>query len=73
VLGRQSTLHRLPGGQITRLFYFSVQPSREKYSASLKSQINLIDSAVSSLNEGRLAIVTDVGMGCGGRDNVVRA
>src|SRR6266576_6671223 len=25
------------------------------------------------LHEGRIAIVTDVGMGCGGRDSVVRA
>jgi predicted N-acetyltransferase YhbS len=63
----------LPDGQITLRPEFPVQPSCEKYSASPNTQIKLITITVSSLNEGRIAIVTDVGMGCGGRDGVVRA
>ena len=42
----------VPDRQITCVPDFSVQPSREKYSASLNTQINLIDSAVSSLTRG---------------------
>jgi hypothetical protein len=63
----------LPDGQITARSEIPVQSFREKYFASQKTQIKLINVAVSSLNEGRIAIVTDVGMGCGGRDGVVRA
>jgi hypothetical protein len=63
----------LPDRQENRRERIRVQTSRKKYSASQKTQIKLINVAVSSLNEGRIAIVTDVGMGCGGRDGVVRA
>ncbi len=42
----------LPVGQITPFPDFSVQPSCEKYSASLTTQINLINSAVSSPTRG---------------------
>jgi len=36
------------------------------------TQISAITAAVSSLNEGRIMIVTNVGMGCGGRGSVGR-
>jgi hypothetical protein len=49
-----------------------VQSSPKKHSASRRTQISTTTSAVSSLNEGRIAIVTDVGMGCGGRGSVGR-
>ena len=55
------------------LSHFSVESTAQKYFASRLPQIKFITLAVSSLNEGRIAIVTDVGMGCGGRENVVRA
>ena len=44
-----------------------------KYSCFQLTQISCRNSTVSSLNEGRIAIVTDVGMGCGGRGSVGRA
>jgi hypothetical protein len=44
-----------------------VQPHLQKYFGSVFTQITSIPAAVSSLNKGRFAIVTDVGMGCGGR------
>jgi hypothetical protein len=50
-----------------------VQSSFQKDPASPPTQITPISFAVSSLNEGRIAIVTDVGMGCGGRGSVGRA
>jgi hypothetical protein len=40
-----------------------VQPSREKYSASRSPQINPTTSAIPRPQEGRIAIVTDVGCG----------
>jgi hypothetical protein len=49
-----------------------VQSLPQKHSASRSTQITLIFPAVSSLNEGRIAIVTNVGMGCGGRGSVGR-
>ena len=49
-----------------------VQSSPQKHSASRLPQISTTTAAVSSLNEGRIAIVTDVGMGCGGRGSVGR-
>jgi len=57
----------LPDRQITCVPNFLVQPSREKYSASLTTQITLIVPSSHPRHEGRIAIVTDVGMGCGGR------
>ena len=44
-----------------------VQSSCKKYSHSLLTQITCISLAVPSHTEGRFAIVTDVGAGCGGR------
>ena len=41
----------------------SVQPSREKYSASRLPQITLTNPAIPRPQEGRIAIVTDVGCG----------
>jgi len=41
----------------------SVHPSREKYSASRSTQINLTTLAIPRPQEGRIAIVTDVGCG----------
>jgi hypothetical protein len=38
-----------------------VQSYPKKHSASRRTQISATNSAVSSLNEGRIAIVTDVG------------
>ncbi len=49
-----------------------VQSFPQKHSASRLPQISTTTPAVSSLNEGRIAIVTDVGMGCGGRGSVGR-
>ena len=40
-----------------------VQPSREKYSASRQPQINPTTPAIPRPQEGRIAIVTDVGCG----------
>jgi hypothetical protein len=37
----------------------------------IPSPNQLLMSAVSSLNEGRIAVVTNVGWECGGRDSVV--
>jgi hypothetical protein len=51
----------------------AVQCCPQKDSLSRLTQITRIFRAVSSLNEGRIAIVTDVGMGCGGRGSVGRA
>jgi hypothetical protein len=44
-----------------------VQPRLQKYFCFLLTQITGLFRAVSSLTEGRIAIVTNVGMGCGGR------
>ena len=49
-----------------------VQPRRKKYSPSCYPQISAIMRAPHPLHEGRIAIVTDVGMGCGGRGSVGR-
>src|SRR6266702_3595453 len=51
--------------------HFSI--SRRDIPVHPVGQIRGITSAVSSLNEGALAIVTNVGMGCGGRGSVGRA
>jgi hypothetical protein len=46
---------------------FPVHPPREKYSAFPVGQISATSSRHPGPNEGRFAIVTDVGQGCGGR------
>jgi hypothetical protein len=61
-----------PDGQITGLSDFSVHPFAKKYFASPIPQIKLTTIAVSSSHEGRIAIVTDVGMRCGGRGHIMR-
>ncbi len=58
------TLSDLPDGQITQKL---VQPSSQKYSASSQTQIKSISIDVPARTEGRFAIVTNVGQGCGGR------
>jgi hypothetical protein len=49
-----------------------VQTFRRKYSCFQNPQISVRNPAVSSLNEGRIRIVTYVGMRCGGRGSVGR-
>ena len=48
-------------------------PLTQKYSASRLPQISGIIPPSHPLHEGRIAIVTDVGVGCGGRGSVGRA
>src|SRR5882724_13362380 len=50
-----------------------VQPSLQKYSAFPVGQIKTTTRAIPSREEGRIMIVTNVGMGCGGRGSVLRA
>ena len=47
--------------------FLPVQSRPQKYFRSLQTQITCISIAVPSHTEGRFAIVTDVGTGCGGR------
>ena len=49
-----------------------VQPHRKKYSPSGSRQISSIIAPSHPLHEGRIAIVTNVGMGCGGRGSIGR-
>jgi hypothetical protein len=49
-----------------------VQPRLQKYTSSRLTQINLTNSSIPA-RKGRIAIVTDVGQGCGGRGSVGRA
>jgi hypothetical protein len=73
-VGATPPIHAGPNGQITHLVHhLVVQPLREKYSASPPTQITFKTSAIPSHTEGRFAIVTDVGAGCGGRGSVRRA
>jgi hypothetical protein len=44
-----------------------VHPFAQKHSTSVVGQISAIGSPVSPDQEGRLAIVTNVAVGCGGR------
>ena len=60
---------RLPDGQISNP---PVQPPLQKYSASLFGRNSSSDSAI-PLRRGALAIVTNVGAGCGGRGSVGHA
>jgi len=50
-----------------------VQPSLQKYFASVVGRNISMSLAIPSHTEGRFAIVTDVGTGCGGRGSVLRA
>jgi hypothetical protein len=54
----------VPDGQITDP---PVQPFIRKYSGSLFTQITSTSLPIPRSHEGRFAIVTDVGAGCGGR------
>ena len=58
--GVPMSLKRLPAGQITEP---PVQPRSQKYSGSLQTQITSTSVAIPSSQEGRIAIVTDVGRG----------
>ncbi len=49
-----------------------VQSSREKYFAFSETQIRRTTLDIPRPQEGRIAIVTDVGAGCGGRGSVGR-
>jgi hypothetical protein len=60
----------LPDGQITKL---AVQPPSQKLSILLVGQIISTTSRHPVPQEGRIMIVTDVGMGCGGRGSIRRA
>jgi hypothetical protein len=51
----------------------AVQPSLQKYFASVVGRNIFMSLAIPSHTEGRFAIVTDVGAGCGGRGSVWRA
>src|SRR6266478_2337622 len=50
-----------------------VQPLLQKYFASPVGQIISTNSRHPTPPEGRIAIVTDAGCGCGGRGSVLRA
>jgi hypothetical protein len=54
-----------PGGQITDT---PVQRRPQKYFRFFLTQITCISLAIPAHTEGRFAIVTDVGTGCGGRE-----
>jgi hypothetical protein len=55
----------LPDGQF---FDFAVQSHPQKYFVSQFGRNSFIDSAIPFPQEGRFAVVTDVGAGCNGRD-----
>jgi hypothetical protein len=55
-------------GQITR---YCVQPLLQKYFDLRSTQITCVLSPSRALEEGRIAIVTDVGAGCGGRKDAI--
>jgi len=52
---------------------WAVQSSREKYFTSVFQKSVICSQHPASLNEGRIAIVTNVEAGCGGRDDVAHA
>jgi hypothetical protein len=58
--GVPMSLKRLPDGQITGP---PVQPFSQKYSGFLFTQITSTSTAIPHPQEGRIAIVTDVGRG----------
>ena len=51
----------------------AVYPPLQKYFASPVGQIISTNSRHPTPSEGRIAIVTDAGCGCGGRGSVLRA
>jgi hypothetical protein len=53
--------------------HFSVESPLQKYFASPVGQIISTNSRHPTPPEGRIAIVTDAGCGCGGRGSVLRA
>ena len=53
--------------------FLAVQSHSQKYFASPVGQIISTNSRHPTPQEGRIAIVTDVGEGCGGRGSVERA
>ena len=57
------SIHR-PDGQISKLLSGTLC---KKYSAGAVGQIIFTRFAIPARQEGRIAIVTDVGLGCGGR------
>jgi len=69
-LGRTAQSSDLPVGQFVDP---GVQPPLQKYSASPFGRNRFIDFRHPVPQEGRIAIVTDVGAGCGGRGSVLRA
>jgi hypothetical protein len=58
--GVPMSFKRLPDGQITDT---PVQPFLQKYSCSLQTQITSASIVIPHPQEGRFAIVTDVGYG----------
>jgi hypothetical protein len=72
--GRNNSQHGLNPEQIQKAegllgrVIWPAQPRLQKYFCFLLTQITGLFRAVSSLTEGRIAIVTDVGMGCGERE-----
>jgi hypothetical protein len=64
---REVAVSGLPDGQISDLRTIRVQSSLKKYFALPVGQIICITSRRSAPQEGRFAIVTNVGAGCGGR------
>ena len=63
----------VPDGQISSSIDFAVQSPLQKYFASPVGQIISTNSRHPTPPEGRIAIVTDAGCGCGGRGSVLRA
>jgi hypothetical protein len=60
----------LPDGQISELLS---SPLRENFLLSPSGKSSLQVRPILSPQEGRIMIVTNVGMGCGGRGSVARA
>jgi hypothetical protein len=68
--GRTARSADLPVGRFVER---GVQPPSQKYSCFHLTQITSRTFRIPSHTEGRFAIVTDVGTGCGGRGSVLRA
>src|ERR1700730_5147255 len=73
--GHERNVLSLPRGDLPvgRFVDRAVQPSLQKYFASVVGRNIFMSLAIPSHTEGRFAIVTDVGAGCGGRGSVWRA
>jgi hypothetical protein len=71
-VGAPDSRRNQPVGQIRELVGdWPVQLHFEKYFRFQVTQINLRTLAILFRNEGRIAIVTDVGMGCSGRGSAL--